>query len=77
MTKKLTRLTVEVRRVGTMEAGPTRRIVDAYAVVVDGRERQPYLPKRAAEREAREVRAGAVRDVKNEIDQVRKNAHRF
>jgi len=71
------RLTVEVRRVGTMEVGPRRRPVDAYAVVVDGRERQPWLQKRAAEREARDVRAGAARDVKNEIAQVRKNAHRF
>lgn len=48
------RVRVEFR--GTIEVGPWRnRRVNGYAVVVDGKARQPFLPLRAANREAREV----------------------
>jgi hypothetical protein len=48
---------------GTMEVRRGRRVrlVPSFAVVVDGRERQPYLSQRGAEAEARALRAEARR----------------
>lgn len=49
--------TIEIRRVGRIEVGPGyRRLVDAYAVFVNGRERQPWMTKRNAQREARALK---------------------
>lgn len=43
-----------VRRMGTIERGKhRRRHVDGWAVIVDGREHQPWMIKRTAVRMAR------------------------
>jgi hypothetical protein len=53
---------VEAKRVGTMEVRTSKRVrlVDAYAVFVDGKERQPWLQKRAA---LAEVKAAAIAEL--------------
>ena len=57
---------IEIKRVGQMEVGagkkrPAYRWVDAYAIVVNGRERQPWMTKSAAQREMRALLRYATR----------------
>lgn len=53
---------IEVKRMGTMEVrkGKRVRIVDAYAVFVDGKERQPWVQRREALAEAKRAAIDAI-----------------
>lgn len=50
---------IEVRRMGTIEVWRGRRLVrvDGYSVVEDGRPTFPWVQKREANRQARDLRA--------------------
>jgi hypothetical protein len=51
-----------MKRMGTMEvrSGKRVRLVDAYAIFEDGKERQPWLQKRAALAELKAIAIAAL-----------------
>jgi len=48
---------VEIRLMGHIESADRRRLIDGWAVFVDGREQCPWFPKREAQRQARLIAA--------------------
>lgn len=55
---------VEVRRMGPIERGARYRHVDGWAVFVDGREQQPWMPKREAVAVAKDIVARGLPNVR-------------